>query len=1716
MQRSLSRNVSITAELLGENKSGAAFAEMSADLKALDRQLDSLEREIKMGVRVDDRASADLKDIDRAMDRLDGKEAILTARLRDLASPGLAKVEERALRVGRLGPTLTVGWNDAAVTRGAASTTAKSAAIGRLRPTVKADFDGAGATAGMLAFQGTAVATTAATEGLTSAVSGGGGGIRGAASGLRAGGLLGGLALLAPAAAGAAAAVGPLAAGAAIAGTTLGGAALGAGLLGLAAVKLGRDLKKNEDYTRDLKKEWGRLTDSFDKALDPASRELAGFSEDLLKVGRNAMPALGREARETVGQVRREFKGLRNDLGGREKDSFLKILDSASDIMGDLTRTGGRVFGGVANVLAEIVPDAKDFSKYLSDVSEDFLKWSRTERTRDQIKDWLKGAKPLFAELAESAGDFVGFLISFGNKYGDELVDGLDLVTDSIEALFGPKQNKAREKDAGAAGAMTGSAYSKGFVEKQEKEAKSEGPGLGQRWGEAIGKGVGNIARDVLTFDTKGATKSGNTFVGGFLKGVKDAFKDFDWEKFVVDFFAPPKLRKGSPVDLILQPVRKTLNDFNKWLGDWGDDAAKWLINPFGMAYKKIVGNSIVPELADDVTKILGKLPGRIGDAIKDIPGDVGDVFRDAWKKGSGYLGDLAKSADEKTADAQKWATSNLSEGRKKGLEELGLLNKDGTADFEGLRKAAQEKMDSARKWVGDHLTGAKKVGLEQTDLLRKDGTIDLEGLRKAADDKMDSARQWIGDHLSNARETGVKVLEELRDKGGEAMSEAEGKWTGPVKSSSTDQQHFMNNMLYGMAQVIEKAGLSLKKPEPFKVNEGTSNPKGRGAGMSGRWGMAAGGVATPGGILQLAGGGVSPSGSVWAQGGDLRGPRQPRLIEVGEGEHDEAVIAITKNPALRKNQENYMRVGADLIGGAFVSAAELEAQRIGSFAAGGIVERVRDDIKRYAPDLAIAEAPDGTPVPIPKNRRGSGRAKPGSLEERYFGREWATADHSGGPAGQGPSAWPPDNGWGVGGGSGPLGYTAAANAASLAAAGANAYPKGWITQGGSDVAVSMADLGGALRGLSYSTGKMLLDVAAQVTASKHEWAHMLNLDHGGTGIVGGGGEINDADLAAISKYRGLPIGGETAAGKAARGGRARGGSSSSNSITQTQSGGGPQRQSSGGASSAAGREFDRIWDLTTGNMPNWASGVFGMEKGGVLPGVPIWRGGDAGEAVDPAAEAILRNPPTWKMRRLVPRGTKVGSGEGLGPEMQTYIPEMRRFVDEGDAEFPDTYSNTYSNHPMGFPQPYYRERSTDRWGPGYRGSPIDKATGDKVAAYAIDKLAGDLNWLIWNGRMLDAGGWGPDTSGFDHSGHVHVTAFADSSKANTAAEGGPSSAGIDIQPYIDRYIKEVPDWGKGLPPDSAEDLSKAARAAIVAKLTEAAAAVSGGEYSGGGDVDQWITDGFKFGNAFDDTAANHAAMKSRVMQESGGNPEAVNDWDINAQNGTPSKGLVQIIETTWEAWRKKYGADAGPFDDNWDNPVKSVAVSSRYMKGEYGEVVGANGQGYRGGGYIRKDHPAMVHKDELYFPLGEDPRAATEFMGFLKNLAPKGFDSAGMRSEYERRIAEIEGRAPGGGAGEAGGRDPGTPGVSRREADTLVAAAVARSDERWAGRIEALVGAVAGSGVDEERARMIGEAVGGGVRRMSEHDRGAQDAIARGQERRGSWRDELTGRRDR
>jgi hypothetical protein len=73
------------------------------------------------------------------------------------------------------------------------------------------------------------------------------------------------------------------------------------------------------------------------------------------------------------------------------------------------------------------------------------------------------------------------------------------------------------------------------------------------------------------------------------------------------------------------------------------------------------------------------------------------------------------------------------------------------------------------------------------------------------------------------------------------------------------------------------------------------------------------------------------------------------------------------------------------------------------------------------------------------------------------------------------------------------------------------------------------------------------------------------------------------------------------------------------------------------------------------------------------------------------------------------------------------------------------------------------------------------------------------------------------------------------------------------------------------------------------------------------------------------------------IMHESGGDPNAVNLTDSNAQAGTPSKGLMQCIQPTFDQWHLE------PYD-NVFGPVDSIIAGTRYAISTYGSLDGVPG----------------------------------------------------------------------------------------------------------------------------------------------------------------------------
>ncbi|MFD0370644.1 transglycosylase SLT domain-containing protein [Streptomyces sp. NPDC059071] len=73
------------------------------------------------------------------------------------------------------------------------------------------------------------------------------------------------------------------------------------------------------------------------------------------------------------------------------------------------------------------------------------------------------------------------------------------------------------------------------------------------------------------------------------------------------------------------------------------------------------------------------------------------------------------------------------------------------------------------------------------------------------------------------------------------------------------------------------------------------------------------------------------------------------------------------------------------------------------------------------------------------------------------------------------------------------------------------------------------------------------------------------------------------------------------------------------------------------------------------------------------------------------------------------------------------------------------------------------------------------------------------------------------------------------------------------------------------------------------------------------------------------------------VMRESSGNPRAINNWDINAINGVPSKGLLQVIYPTFKAYHIP-----GTKFDQYD-PVANIVAACNYAADRYGTIDNVN-----------------------------------------------------------------------------------------------------------------------------------------------------------------------------
>ncbi|MGS2805328.1 lytic transglycosylase domain-containing protein [Nocardia sp. MW-W600-9] len=179
--------------------------------------------------------------------------------------------------------------------------------------------------------------------------------------------------------------------------------------------------------------------------------------------------------------------------------------------------------------------------------------------------------------------------------------------------------------------------------------------------------------------------------------------------------------------------------------------------------------------------------------------------------------------------------------------------------------------------------------------------------------------------------------------------------------------------------------------------------------------------------------------------------------------------------------------------------------------------------------------------------------------------------------------------------------------------------------------------------------------------------------------------------------------------------------------------------------------------------------------------------------------------------------------------------------------------------------------------------------------------------------------------------------------------------------------------------------------------------------YSADGGVEQWRG---TFAGVLDALAKPASVWLdlglAQMRTESGGNPNAQNNSDSNAAKGTPSKGLMQVIDPTFASYRSSLYPN-----DIW-NPGANIAAAVLYTQARYGSPAGVWGQGrgYAAGGWVTGGVPGRDSVDARLMPdefvVAADP--AQRYAPLLEAInagqvpsLPTGFGAAASSSTSTR-----------------------------------------------------------------------------------------------------------------
>ncbi|WP_182349322.1 tape measure protein [Tomitella gaofuii] len=168
------------------------------------------------------------------------------------------------------------------------------------------------------------------------------------------------------------------------------------------------------------------------------------------------------------------------------------------------------------------------------------------------------------------------------------------------------------------------------------------------------------------------------------------------------------------------------------------------------------------------------------------------------------------------------------------------------------------------------------------------------------------------------------------------------------------------------------------------------------------------------------------------------------------------------------------------------------------------------------------------------------------------------------------------------------------------------------------------------------------------------------------------------------------------------------------------------------------------------------------------------------------------------------------------------------------------------------------------------------------------------------------------------------------------AKAGYKAAVGGVFDAVIDPIGRAIPDFGGGaigsLPKAAFQSLADGVKDFLLGKAGDKDAE-SHVDYDPNGGAEQWRPVVERALEITGHSLDNVNRVLQQINIESSGNPNAINLDDINAQNGTPSQGLLQTIQPTFDAYRDP-NIPGGITD-----PLANIVAGIRYADATYGDI---------------------------------------------------------------------------------------------------------------------------------------------------------------------------------